>query len=255
MPLSTTMRIGPQTATIVRQGSENSMEPKRLTGPGAGSMKYDVLTALSVSGLHGTAAHQVSMTRLCALITARYNWKLDQFCVGQPEMARMWHVTERTVKREVKRWVDDRLLICARKGVRGRVGAYRLNLLRVFEISRDVWTAVGTDYAERMEGMQPLQTSSVVKVDFSKGVQEVAHFNDGTTWSAVSERLRRLYPDKHRNWFAPLRFVSDEGGRYTLAARSSFIVRYLETHFSAVVTESVQAEVGLGRRVVFIADS
>lgn len=78
--------------------------------------------------------------------------------------------------------------------------------------------------------------------------------NDGTSWSAVSERLRALYPDKHRNWFAPLRFVSDEGGRYTLAARSGFVVRYLETHFSTVMAEAVKAEVGLGRRIVLIAD-
>lgn len=255
MPLSISTRIGPQMAAVVSQGSEINMEPKRLTGPGAGSMKYDVLTALSVSGLHGSPAQQISMTRLCSLITARYNWKLDHFCVGQPEMARMWHVTERTVKREIKRWVDDRLLICVRKGVRGRVGAYRLNILRVFEISRGVWTAVGSDYAERMEELDPQKASSVVKVDFVKAVQDVAPVDDGTSWFAVSERLKTLYPEKHRNWFAPLRFVSDDGGRYTLAARSGFVVRYLETHFSAVMTEAVQAEVGLGRRIVFVVES
>lgn len=248
------MRIGPQMAAIERRDSETSMEPKRLTGPGAGSMKYDVLTALTVSGLHGTPAQQISMTRLCALITARYNWKLDHFCVGQPEMARMWHVTERTVKREIKRWVEDRLLICVRKGVRGRVGAYRLNILRVFELSRDIWGAVGPDYAERMQEMDPGQRSSVVKVDFTKPVQEVNVPDDGTSWYAVSQRLKALYPEKHRNWFAPLRFVSDEGGTYTLAARSGFVVRYLETHFSTVMAEAVVAEVGLGRRIAFVVD-
>ncbi len=217
-------------------------------------MKYDVLTALSVTGLHGSPAQQISMARLCALITARYNWKLDHFCVGQPEMARMWHVTERTVKREIKKWVDDRLLICVRKGVRGRVGAYRLNILKVFEVSRDVWPAVGTDYAERMAELDPAQGSSVVKVDFTKADHHVPPPDEGTSWFAVSERLKTLHPEKHRNWFAPLRFVSDEGGRYTLAARSGFVVRYLETHFSAVMNEAVQAEVGVGRRIVFIVD-
>lgn len=218
-------------------------------------MKYDVLTALSVLGLHGSPARQISMMRLCALITARYNWKLDHFCVGQPEMARMWHVTERTVKREIKRWVDDRLLICVRKGVRGRVGAYRLNLLRVYEVSRDVWMAVGTDYAERMEGLQPASPSSVVQVDFAKPAQDdTPTVDDGTSWYAVSQRLKTLYPGKHRNWFAPLRFISDKDGRYTLAARSGFVVRYLETHFSTVMAEAVEAEVGLGRRIVFVVD-
>lgn len=54
--------------------------------------------------------------------------------------------------------------------------------------------------------------------------------------------------------FAPLRFVSDQDGRYTLAARSGFVVRYLETHFSAVMAEAIEAEVGLGRRIVFVVD-
>lgn len=248
------MRIDPQMVAAVRRDGGINMEPKRLTGPGAGSLKYDVLTALCVSGLHGCTAQQVSMTRLCSLITARYNWKLDHFCVGQPEMARMWHVTERTVKREIKRWCDERLLICVRKGVRGRVGAYRLNLPEVFEKSRCVWTAVGTDFAERMEEMDPSRATSVVKVDFVKAGQDVAPVDDGTSWYAVSERLKALYPEKHRNWFAPLRFVSDEGGKYILAARSGFVVRYLETHFSAVMTEAVRAEVGPGRRITFIVE-
>lgn len=239
---------------VMRRDSENNMEPKRLTGPGAGSMKYDVLTALCVSGLHSSSAQQTSMTRLCALIIARYDWKRDHFCVGQPEMARMWNVTERTVKREIKRWVNDRLLICVRKGVRGRVGAYKLNIIRVFDMSREFWSAVGSDYAERMAGIYPAQTTSVVKVDFAKVSQSAESVDDGTSWSLVSERLRSLYPDEHRNWFAPLRFVSDLDGRYTLAARSGFVVRYLETHYSGMMAEAVQAEVGLGRRIVLIAD-
>ena len=138
--------------------------------------------------------------------------------------------------------------------MRGRVGAYRLNILRVFELSRDIWGAVGPDYAERMQEMDPGQRSSVVKVDFTKPVQEVAVPDDGTSWYAVSQRLKALYPEKHRNWFAPLRFVSDEGGTYTLAARSGFVVRYLETHFSTVMAEAVVAEVGLGRRIAFVVD-
>lgn len=242
---------------VVRQGSENNMEPKRLTGPGAGSMKYDILTALSVSGLHGSSVQQTSMARLCALITARYDWKRDHFCVGQPEMARMWNVTERTVKREVKRWVNDRLLICVRKGVRGRVGAYKLNIRKIFDMSRELWAAVGSDYAERMAALYPVKPTSVVKVDFTKGAQNVESVEPmavGSSWTVVSERLRSLFPDEHRNWFAPLRFVSDEDGQYTLAARSGFVVRYLETHFSEALAEAVKSEVGLDRRIVIIAN-
>lgn len=238
----------------VRECSEKIMEVKKLVGPGAASMKYDVLTALSVMGLHGTPGFQVSMARLCALITSRYNWKADHFCVGQPEMARMWHVTERTVKREIRRWTDDRILICARKGVRGRVGAYRLNMPRVFELSRQIWEAVGSDYAERMTELDPSRTSSVVRVDFARSTPVEGVPPDGTSWAAVSARLQSLHPDKHRNWIAPLKFVSDTGSRYTLAARSGFVVGYLETHFIGIIADAVAAEVGPGRRVVLIAE-
>ena len=43
------------------------------------------------------------MLRLIALITARYNWQRDELSVGQSEMARIWGVHDRTVKREVRR--------------------------------------------------------------------------------------------------------------------------------------------------------
>ncbi len=96
------------------------MEPKRLTGPEAGSLKYDILTALTLLGLHGTATEQTSMMRLIALITARYNWRANELTVGQRDIARMWAVNERTVKREMKRLTDAQILVCKRSGVRGR---------------------------------------------------------------------------------------------------------------------------------------
>jgi len=79
------------------------LELRKLTGPQAGSLKYDLLTALSVVGLHGSPTLQCSMLRLSAMVTARYNWRLDEISIGQAELARIWGVNERTVKREMKR--------------------------------------------------------------------------------------------------------------------------------------------------------
>ncbi len=73
------------------------------------------------------------------LITARYNWRLDEFTVGQRDLARMWNVTDRTVKREIKYWLERKMVICKRQGVRGRVGAYRLNYPEIYRLSEPYW--------------------------------------------------------------------------------------------------------------------
>ena len=117
------------------------VELKKLTGPQAGSLKYDLLTALGVAGLHGSPTVQTSLMRLSAMVTARYNWRLDEISIGQAELARLWAVNERTVKREMKRLTQDGWIICLRPGVRGRVGAYRLNYSRIYENTQPYWTA------------------------------------------------------------------------------------------------------------------
>ena len=127
------------------------MNPLRLTGPEAGVIKYDLLTALSVAGLNGSPTLQTSLMRLIAAVTSRYNWRADELSVGQRDLARMWSVNERTVKREIKRLTDAQLLICTRGGVRGRVAAYRLNYAQIARLSGPCWPLVGPDYDARVK--------------------------------------------------------------------------------------------------------
>jgi hypothetical protein len=82
-----------------------------------GALKYDLLTALNIMGLHGTPTEQTSLTRLMVLITARYNWRVEEVSIGHIEMARLWAVNDRTVKREMKRLLQMGVLICIRPGV------------------------------------------------------------------------------------------------------------------------------------------
>lgn len=154
------------------------LDVKRMSGPKAGSMKYDLLTALSVTGLAGSLTLQASMTRLIALVTARYNWRLDEVSVGQRDLAKMWSVKERTVKREMKRLTDSKVLIQLRAGVRGRVGAYRLNYTEIWKQSEPLWKNVGPDFAERMAEFTPRDKVTVVKVDFSKKITEEKEVNN-----------------------------------------------------------------------------
>ncbi|GFE51969.1 hypothetical protein So717_37220 [Roseobacter cerasinus] len=229
------------------------MDVKRLTGVKASALKYDLLTALSVTGLHHTPRHQIAIARLTLLLTARYNWRADEFCVGQRDLARMWNVTERTVKREIKYWIEQGLVICKRQGVRGRVGAYRLNYPEIFRQSEPFWSAIGPDFEERMGETHPVQEAKVVAVDFRKesAVREMPPDLPAAqpTWRAACQRMRELHPYHYQNWLAFLKFVSDEDGLLMLSADNQFVAHYVQTHLLGIVNEAVEATLGPRQRI------
>ncbi|SFR65280.1 hypothetical protein [Litoreibacter janthinus] len=220
------------------------VELKKLTGPQAGSMKYDLLTALGVAGLHGSPTLQTSLMRLSAMVTARYNWRLDEISIGQTELARLWAVNERTVKREMKRLTQDGWMICVRPGVRGRVGAYRLNYARIYENTQPCWAAVGPDFADRMEEMSGARR--VVKVDFKASAANVVPLSpvpEGATgWAAVARRLQHGHPEMYESWFAKLKEGPERAGELNLVAPNAFVAGYIATHLLQFVQEAVVLE-------------
>jgi len=176
---------------LLRQERDQTMQPSRLVGPGSGVAKYDVLTALSVGALHRSPAEQVSVLRLIALITARYNWQRDELCLGQSEMARIWGVHDRTVKREVRRLQEAGLLVCLRPGVRGRVASYRLDRAGIERFSRPVWDLLGADFASRAG--QVMGTASATNVTLSaEGWKTFFRglANDGVQGPAVANYIK-----------------------------------------------------------------
>lgn len=225
------------------------MELKRLTGSKAGSLKYDLLTALNVAGLHGTAGFQTSMSRLTALITARYNWKRDELTVGQRDMARLWGVNERTVKREIKKLTATSILICKRSGVRGRVGAYRLNYTEIYRQTRAVWHHVGPDFEERMDATAPTSTSDVVKVDFSRSAEPHVLNIASPAWRHVLQRLRSSSGSLYSNWFSQLQLRSFDGTDLRLSAPNRFIARYVESHLLRELSVAAEEEFGPIQRI------
>ncbi|MEM1162217.1 MAG: hypothetical protein AAGJ28_14875 [Pseudomonadota bacterium] len=207
------------------------MIAQKLTGPGAGVRKYDLLTALAVAGLAGSPGFATSMTRLIALVTARYNWRLDEVSIGQAELARLWSVDVRTVKREVKRLGEQGLLTIKRAATRGRVATYQLGHARVEEITRSAWTLVGPDYVDRMEG----QGGQIVP--FPATAEERA---DRSEWSQARSVLRRSDPSRAKAWFDPLMRVGRAGGILTLQAPSDFHADYVTNNMLGEVLRAVR---------------
>ena len=221
------------------------IDMRRFVGPHAAEAKYDVLTALSLIAFEAGGAMQVSVLRLIGLITARYDWRADQLCVPQRDMARMWGVTERTAKREVRAWVSARLMIRTRVGVRGRAGAYRLDLVEIRARAASLWARIGPDYVARMTPA-PVAAEPVPQPPPEAPEAVPAQ----GSWAAVGRRLRLADAAAHRAWFAGLRPESDDGRLLELSAPTRFAASYVETHFGRALHEAVEAEMGPRRRIL-----
>ena len=210
------------------------MLAKKLAGPGAGVRKYDLLTALAVAGLAGSPGFATSMTRLIALVTARYNWRLDEVSIGQAELARMWSVDVRTVKREIRRLAEHGLLSIKRAGARGRVATYVLNHKRIDELTRECWPLVGPDFEARMAeqgGTSDAAPSTVVPFPGQSDSQ--------SEWSVARSTLRRVDRARAKAWFDPLMREGRVGTTLTLRAPSAFHAGYVMTHLIGDLTRAV----------------
>ena len=119
------------------------MQVIRPVGREAAAKKYDILSAMMAHALAGDQHRQRLILRLMALITTRYNWQRNELATGQREIARLWCVDERTVKRDMARlrglgWVQVK-----RAGARGRVSVLGLDLERIMLDTRPEWTHIG----------------------------------------------------------------------------------------------------------------
>ena len=227
-----------------------SISSKRVTGPGAASVKYDVLTALGAAGLNAALGPPVTAMRLITLITARYNWQRDELTVGQREMARLWGVSERTAKRDVRHWTDLGLLVCRRGAARGRVACYRLDLTRLWALTEPAWAQVGRDFRDRMAAGRPETAGdNVIRL-----ADRAADSDMPEAWRAVSDRLQRDDPGRHRTWIAPLLCSETGDGILTLTAPSRFAASYIETHLAQWISAAMIAENGPGAKIVLHAN-
>ncbi|MBT9385993.1 hypothetical protein KM176_19130 [Pseudooceanicola sp. CBS1P-1] len=204
------------------------MQVAKPAGPGAAARKYDILSALMAYALAADRLVQRRVLRIMALITARYNWSRDELCVGQREIARLWSVEERTVKREMATLRSMGWLVQKRRGARGHLSVYGLDLDRILEDTRGCWPNVGPDFVERMDPAQIAPEETNV-VPLRAGPAPVA---TGSVWGAVQARLHAEDPVTYGAWFHALTEVELAAGRLVLAAPSAFHASYVRTHLA-----------------------
>lgn len=201
----------------------------KAVGRGAAARKYDILTALGAHALAGGRTEQVLALRLMTLITARYNWGRDELAVGQREIARLWSVDERTVKREMAKLRGRGWLELSRAGVRGRVAEYRLGIERLLADTRPEWDRVGPDFAHRLEGSE--DDGKVVPLPI-RGEVPPPDLSAGTEWALAQAVLHAEAPGPYASWLRALERAGRSGGRLTLVAPSRFHAAYVQTHLA-----------------------
>lgn len=207
-------------------------------GRNAAAMKYDLLTAIGTYALSQDKGRQRLILRLMTLITARYNWGRDLLAVGQREIARMWHVDERTVKREMARLRAMGWLVVRRQGARGRVSEYGLGLERILADTALVFAAVGPDFEARLT--TPEADSNIVPLP-ARPCGTPPDVSEGTEWALARAILHARDAANYAAWLKELVREGRAGGRLTLSAPSRFHASYVATHLLPRVTAACQS--------------
>lgn len=213
------------------------LSPKPV-GRDAAARKYDIITALGAHALSGDKHDHRLVLRFITLMTARYNWARNELAVGQREIARLWSVDERTVKREMAKLRGRGWLVVKRQGARGRVTEYGLDLEAILEATRAHWPAVGPDFDLRMQGAP--EPSRVVPMPV-RGTVPAPPVKGDSEWELAQAVLHAEDAGIYGSWLHHLTRAERAGGRLTLKAPSRFHGAYIQTHLIGRVLTAVQA--------------
>jgi hypothetical protein len=203
------------------------MQLARPVGREAASRKYDLLSALMALALSKDKHVQRQVLRVMALITTRYNWQRDELTMGQGEIARLWSVDERTVKREMARLRAQGWLVLKRQGARGRVSAYGLDLNRMLDDTRPAWPLIGEDFIARLT---PAETTGQGASNVVPLRAVPAPAADGSLWAAAQAALHDEDAAAYGAWFHALTEAGVEGNCLTLAAPTRFHAAYVSAN-------------------------
>lgn len=212
------------------------MLARRPLGQGAASKKYDVITALGAHACASSKFQQKLTLRFITLVTARYNWQRDELTMGRAEIALLWQVDERTVKRELAKLREAGWMQVKRPSARGRVTTYGIDWDRILEMTRSSWGHVGPDFVARMsapvEAGQPADPTNTVVRFPSAPTGE-------TEWDRACAILHREDPALHSNWLSAVTRIGLAQGVLELAAPTAFHAQYLATHVMDRLSKAV----------------
>lgn len=201
-------------------------------GRDAATKKYDILSALLAYGLRQDKHKQRLIMRLMALITTRYNWQRDELSMGQAEIAKLWDVDTRTVKRDMAKLRSLGWLVEKRCAARGRVALHGIALDQIMFDTRPVWDAIGPDFVARVQP-SPVEPVSENVVPLRPVTAPVS---DGSLWAEAQAVFHAQDAAGFAAWVEKLTVVEQGGGVLTLMAPSRFHATYVATNLADRLT-------------------
>ncbi len=207
------------------------MQVAKPVGRNAPALKYDILSALAVYALSGDKHRHRSVLRIVTLITTRYNWRSNELSIGREEIARLWSVNERTVKREMAKLRSAGWVAVKRPAARGRVAVYELDLKQIMLDTVEIWPVIGPDFQDRMQ-QEPAGDSNVVPFQAKPSLPPP---NGEDLWGQVQSILHGRDPELWASWFQHLHEAERAGGQVTLVAPSRFMADYIAQKWTARV--------------------
>jgi hypothetical protein len=219
-------------------GEGSSMLMKKPVGRNGPVQKYDLLSVLGAHGLAAGKTGQRLTLRLICLITARYNWQSNELSVGQGEIAKLWSVDLRTVKREMAVLRGREWLVEKRGAARGRVTLYGLGIAKIFADTRPDWGRIGPDLVARLDG--PMVPETLAPSNVVPFAPIPASHPDGSIWQQALALLYAKEPTVFAAWIAGLTLLSNEGGHIVLKAPSVFHANYVSIHQMADILSALR---------------
>ena len=233
-----------RTIRAERQGAAAARSP---------SFKYDLLTALGSHACGGDKHLQRLALRLMTLVCARYDWRHDSLTTGQREIAALWSVDERTVKREMATLRAMGWLVLKRPAARGRVACHGLGIECILAATRPSWERVGPDFTARMAGPDPVSAGgNVVPFAAPGGSPGGETGEEAGGWGAVCRSFHATDPAAAAAWIGALRLEAVQDGRLVLRAPSAFHADYVRTHLAAKLVALARPVLGEVTAVEFV---
>ena len=237
-----------------------------LRGPRASVVKYDIVAAINGAGLAKASLSKDLAQRLTLLIVSRYNWLTNEISAGHMQLAMLWSVDLRRVKRVLAELRDIGVLAVKRAGRKGLVTVYSLDLSRIAAITRPYWNLLGADIAARLDAAFPEKVAPVSALEAPSAAREDVAGDIGQQSNVVGiaeVRRQRADPVRHalaqeisppafERWIKPLVHERRDDG-VVFTAASSFVANYVERQFGHRIERAIRQLFPDIRRVMFIA--
>lgn len=222
------------------------------------SLKYDILSALAVAALSQKDRTRIDYFRLIALITSRYDWLRGEVSIGHSQLAELWSIDVRSVKRQIAYYADAGLMKKSRAGVRGRVTVYEIDLLKLIATTRPTLAKIGPDLEERLEqfcgaaaqsdsaqesaekkALGEINTDRVSEPSSEGALLRPASSSDGEDARILSAVRCALSPSAFERWFKDVTIRKVSSGAIEFLFPTKFTADYVERTFEKQLTTVV----------------